>query len=255
MARRVSWTNNSSDHLGAYVYRGQPLDPQNLPAPLATVGPVAQGATAEWIDNEDLSAGDYDYAVQDFDGAGVSAVSAVVTHAALGSNPFAGLAIGDPVEGGYFAGVMLDESDVEYGLVVSPKAQGDPGGTLTWQNATDFAAGLSIGGHADWGLPTLDEMRILYRAFKPSTQSNNTSYGATDRVDPPLGNYASGDPSQTTLADFKSGGTEAFVASYYWSATESSSSYAWYVGFTNGYENSYYKTSSTYVRAVRRVPL
>jgi len=255
MARRVSWTNNSSDHLGAYVYRGQPLDPQNLPAPLATVGPVAQGATAEWIDNEDLSAGDYDYAVQDFDGAGVSAVSAVVTHAA--PVDFSTAQAGDPMEGGYFTRIMLDPvDDSEYGLVVSPKAQGDPGGTLTWQNATDFAAGLSIGGHADWGLPTLDEMRILYRAFKPSTQSNNTSYGATDRVDPPLGNYTGADPAQTDLADFQGSGPEAFVANnFYWSAAESSSSYAWGVYFFSGSEGSRSKTGSRSIRAVRRVPL
>ncbi len=62
MARRVSWANNSSGHTGTYVYRAPTLDPQNLPAPVATVDSVAQGETAEWIDSESLAAGDYDRA-------------------------------------------------------------------------------------------------------------------------------------------------------------------------------------------------
>lgn len=83
MARRVSWTNNSSGHSGTYVYRApSPMDTQNLPAPLATVGPVAQGATADWNDQEVVADGDYDYAVQDYDQSGVSALSSIATFTA-----------------------------------------------------------------------------------------------------------------------------------------------------------------------------
>lgn len=75
MARRVSWTNNSSGYSGTYVYRAETLDPQSLPAPVATVDPVAQGATAEWVDNS----GEYGcFAVQDFDGQGAGSLSAEV---------------------------------------------------------------------------------------------------------------------------------------------------------------------------------
>ncbi len=80
MALRISWTNNSSGHTGTYVYRAETIDPQNLPAPVATVDPVAQGATAEWVSNEELAAGDYDYAVQDFDGDDVGALSQIFKH-------------------------------------------------------------------------------------------------------------------------------------------------------------------------------
>lgn len=80
MARRVSWTNNSSGHSGTYVYRAPALDPQALPEPIAQVGPVAQGAAAEWLDGEELAAGDYEYAVQDFDGQGVGQASAIHAH-------------------------------------------------------------------------------------------------------------------------------------------------------------------------------
>ncbi|WP_299231733.1 DUF1566 domain-containing protein [uncultured Halomonas sp.] len=248
MARRISWTNNSTGHDGTRIYRATaPMDPQALPAPLATVA----AGTTEHIDGEELADGTYYYRVQDYSGQEVSAVSDEQS-LLIGDN-YSAAQIGDEIGGGYFAGIMLDEMDADYALIVSPKAEGDPGGKLNWQSARDFAAGLSIAGHTDWALPTLDEMRILYRAFKPSTHSNNTSYGATDRVDPALGNYTSGDPTQTTLAEFQSGGPEAFVASYYWSATESSSSYAWDVSFVNGSEYSTSKTNSGYVRAVRRV--
>src|SRR5690554_3862183 len=251
MARRVSWTNNSSGHLGTYVYRAPTLDPQALPDPAATVEPVAQGETAEWIDSEELSPGDYEYAVRDFDGSGEGALSAAAAY----NVPLVVPNIGDEWQGGYFAGIMLDEADAEYALIVSPKAEGDPGSAMEWQNALDFAAGLSIAGNSDWTLPTLDEMRIIYRAFKRSTQSNNTSSGATDRVDPPLGNYTSSDPAQTTVADFQSGGTEALVANYNWTSTEDSASYVWCVDFYNGNENYYAKSDNRLVRAVRRVPL
>jgi len=161
---------------------------------------------------------------------------------------------GTPWEGGYFVRRMLDtDLTTEYALVVSTKADGGPGSTMTWQNAMDFAAGMTAGGYTDWKLPDLDEMRILYREFKPTTQANNINFGATDRVAPPLGNYTSGDPSQTSLAEFQGGGGEAFVATNYWTATEYSSSGAWYVVFNNGYETNYSKAYSYYVRAVRRV--
>ncbi len=75
MARLISWINNSSGHSGTYVYRAETLDPQSLPAPVATVDPVAQGATAEWIDNSGETGC---FAVQDFDSSSVSALSAEV---------------------------------------------------------------------------------------------------------------------------------------------------------------------------------
>ncbi|MAF06173.1 DUF1566 domain-containing protein [Herbaspirillum sp.] len=159
-------------------------------------------------------------------------------------------------EGGYFSGIMYTEAaggGQRYALVVSPKAEGsNSGNTAAWDSAISYAAGLNIGGYTDWKLPDLDEMRILYRAFKPTTESNDTSYGATDRVDPPLSNYTSGNPAQTALTGFQEGGSEAFVTSYYWSATESGSS-AWRVYIDGGGENLGFKTSNIYVRSVRRV--
>jgi len=48
-------------------------------------------------------------------------------------------------------------------------------------------------------------------------------------------NYTAGDPAQTSVAAFQSGGAEAFfVADSHWSSTESSSTDAWILNFRNG---------------------
>lgn len=47
------------------------------------------------------------------------------------------------------------------------------------------------------------------------------------------------------------GGFTAFVASYYWSATEGNATNAWYVSFGSGYVNIYNKTVTYRVRCVR----
>lgn len=158
--------------------------------------------------------------------------------------------------GGFFTATMYTEPNgggQRYALVTAPKAEGEASGQLTWQEAIDFCNGLTIGGHSDWQLATLDERIMEYRTYKPTTQSNDTSEGATDRVDPPLGVYTSNNPSRTSIAEFQEGNSEAFVATSYWSATEFSSGDAWNVSFYNGFETTYSKTLDRLVRAVRRV--
>ena len=168
---------------------------------------------------------------------------------AIPTNDAAGTAFG----GGYFASRMVDETGAPYALVTAPKAEGEASGTMTWQQATDWCAGLTIGGHSDWQLATLDERIAEYRALKPTTDSNNTSYGDSSLIDPPTSNYTARNPSQTSIAAFREGGAEAFIANNYWSATEYSSSSAYRVLFNSGIEYSSNKTNSYYVRAVRRV--
>ncbi|MCH4563334.1 hypothetical protein MKP05_09350 [Halomonas sp. EGI 63088] len=73
MTRLVTWINQSTDYLGSEIFRDTTLDPQNLPAPVATVGPVGQGARAEWNDRD--GSGDQCYLVRDFDDQGVGEVS------------------------------------------------------------------------------------------------------------------------------------------------------------------------------------
>src|SRR6056297_2404982 len=116
--------------------------------------------------------------------------------------------IGQPYEGGYLAGV-IDSTQTEgssgerYALIVAPKASGEnaslewggynytvSGADSTWngkQNTIDlkadsqshpaaaFCDGLTIGGDSAWYLPAPDELELLYRNFKPTTQGNYTS--------------------------------------------------------------------------------
>src|SRR5690554_7565963 len=177
MARRVSWTNNSSGHLGTYVYRAPTLDPQNLPAPVATVDPVAQGETAEWIDAE----APYEcYAVQDFDGQDMGTLSAEVCVA----DPWDNVQIGDEIGDGVYAGINTESDNSQYHIVfalqegeLAPSAEsrwktsntttpGTGSDTDGWANTMAMeAAGLADhpaalhcrnytgGGYNDWYLP------------------------------------------------------------------------------------------------------
>ena len=90
-----------------------------------------------------------------------------------------------------------------------------------WDGAMSYAKGLTIGGHSDWRLPTIDELKTLVDE---------------ERRDPAI------DPIFT---DTKS--------SCYWSSTTSagSTSYAWSVYFYDGYADYGNKTGSFYVRCVR----
>lgn len=154
--------------------------------------------------------------------------------------------------GGYFCRRMKDENGDWYALVISPSAEGSVIGA-SWSGATQYAAEFTIGGYSDWKLMSRDEACIVYREFKPTTSSNSTGYGSTDKVEPPLGNYTSGDPSQTSLADWQSGGPEAFFMSvYYWLEDEASPFQANAIAFSNGTVYSNPKGNQRYVRAVRR---
>lgn len=188
-------------------------------------------------------------------------------------------------EGGYYAGrIMVDGQ--EYALVVAPKTQGGEGSSFQWRTtnnptfgtdsrndgwsntlamvqagsnshlAATFCRGLTINGYLDWYLPSRDELEILYRSFKPTTNNNSTSSGSNPSAIPPTGDYTLGNPSQTDVDVFKSGGGEAFDTTYYWSSTQSllgTTSYACY--FTDGSQVTNNKNFKRRVRAVRRVAI
>ncbi len=137
MARRISWTNNSSGHSGTYVYRAPTLDPQSLPEPIATADPVAHGVTAEWIDNDALDPGDYDYAVQDFDGSGVSTISALTTFTV--SDYLSGAQVGDYAGGGVYAGI-LEINGTNYHIIFS-KQDGEKAPPVAWKNSQTATPG------------------------------------------------------------------------------------------------------------------
>lgn len=201
---------------------------------------------------------------------------------------------GDPLDGGYFAGYISHTADGNptHALIVAPAATGATGTgyTLTtnfqWKisdtttagttsvfdgaanTAAMEAAGISdhpaayfcvtrnIGGYSDWYLPARYELDIAYYNLKPSTTSNNTSWGINNYSVPKRTvNYTAGDPAQTSVAAFQSGGAEAFEAGFHWSSTEASIASAWILNFSNGDQFSATKTGSIRVRAFRKIAL
>lgn len=195
--------------------------------------------------------------------------------------------IGAAFQGGYYAGLISYTADgvATHALIVAPAASGYNGGsTMQWKTsdtstagtsslydgaantanmtnashpAANYCAGLTIDGYSDWYLPAIYELEIAYYNLKPTTDSNNTSYGINAYAVPARGsNYTAGDPAQTSVTAFQSGGAEAFVALSHWSSSESSSTEAWRKTFSVGVQTSnFVKTNSFNVRAFRKLAL
>jgi len=189
--------------------------------------------------------------------------------------------IGDAYQGGFFAGLIsyAANSVATHGLIVAPAATGASGTGYTiatdlqWKTsntltsgtsspfdglansnsmnnalhpAAQFCRSLSIGGYSDWYLPARYELDIAYENLKPTASTNSTVWGINPySVPESTVNRTSGDPAQTPLAAFQSGGSEAFsVARPHWSSTEFSTEYAWgfifgdVSGFPSGFQIS-----------------
>lgn len=205
-------------------------------------------------------------------------------------------AIGSAYEGGFFAGQISTSANgvATHNLVVAPIASGQssttglqykgsntavPGADSTIdgpQNTADMVAdgssgvypaahfcnNLVIGGYDDWYMPALDELEICYYNLKPTTQSNDTSYGTNAYSVPSRAStfYTAGTPAQTTSSAFQENGlsTQDFAISRaYWSSTETAGNVfnAWNISFSAGIQLGTQKIQSRIVRAVRRVPV
>jgi hypothetical protein len=190
--------------------------------------------------------------------------------------------VGAAIAGGFYAGKITVDGET-YALIVSPKAGGDLVGKWSETRASaagaaHFADGLSntkamaaagsalataamaltIDGHADWYLPSRDELEIIYRHLKPSTQKNFAyGDGANTNSVPSVGEYTRAAPAQTGVAVFQVGGTEALELAWYWSSTQyaASPSNAWGQVFDYGYQYDSRKSYEGRARAVRRLTI
>jgi hypothetical protein len=194
--------------------------------------------------------------------------------------------IGQPVEGGFFAGLISHTADgvPTHALIVAPAATGASGTgyTLTtnlqWKINQTFTAGatstfdgaantagivaagisdhpaaqfcvnLSIGGFTDWYLPADLELDIAYFHLKPTTANNVTFLGANDYSVPKrTANYTTTDPGQTTVSAFQSGQPEAFTADPHLASRQSvDAQNAPRVDFASGLRTNSLKTASAW---------
>jgi hypothetical protein len=199
------------------------------------------------------------------------------------------LTLGEAYGGGYYAGsISTNQNGVAtHYLVVSPASSGDaakqfrtgsgadptssidgPTNSATMNDAShpaaQFCEGLTIGGYSDWYMPALAELEVCFYNLKPTTDANTGNWptnggfggaggGSTYTV--PLRNvvYSSGVPAQTSVADFKTGGAEAFLGQDYWASQEVNSFYAKRQAFVGGTQYGNPKTGTKRVRAIRRV--
>lgn len=187
--------------------------------------------------------------------------------------------IGTSIEGGFFAGLISHTANgvATHALIVSPRSSGlitseRNNSSLTGANSlydgasntalisstsavASFCANLSIGGYTDWYLPANAEYEIAYYNLKPTTDSNNTSYGANSYAVPSRGsNYTTSNPGQTSVSAFQSGGSEAFDGIFHCS-TEFDSSNSYRFSFSTGLNDSAAKASRENARAFRKVAL
>ena len=125
--------------------------------------------------------------------------------------------------------------------------------------AAEFCENLTVGGYTDWYLPAYYELDIAYTNLKPTTDSNNTSYGINPfSVPAEASNRTAGTPARTSLADFQTGGAEAFIPVFHWASTQFSNPNAFCVRFSDGLIRSAggtTKGSSESFRAFRKVAL
>jgi hypothetical protein len=191
-------------------------------------------------------------------------------------------AIGAPYEGGFFTGVI--NIDGKHFALITAGAAGQLRGKLMplrggvdgcdhradGQTNTEALAiagselaiaalALTIDGLSDWYIPSRDELELQYRAFKPTGDENYAD--GDDGINPssvPVGEaYTEESPSQTTVKNFREGGTDAFEDWWYWSSTQHASnpSTAWYQNFYAGDQVYNLKGLQGRVRVVRRLPI
>lgn len=187
--------------------------------------------------------------------------------------------IGDAYGGGYFGG-QINISGIKYNLIVSPKASGlsygvwgvygvNTGFTSTSNGAVNsageaalgsayvaatFCEGLTIGGYSDWYLPSINELEVLFYYLKPSTDLNNTSYGANPNAvapEPVNTNYTTTSPPQTSVVSFQQGNSEYFQSTH-WSSTEGDAASAYIKNFTYSSDNGLRKSFNAFIRAIRK---
>lgn len=191
--------------------------------------------------------------------------------------------IGQSYGGGYYAGQIGISGVATHYIIVAPLATGQALKQYQTSNSNDsgansfidgpsntnyindanhpaaqFCKGLTIGGYTDWYMPAKNELEVCYYNLKPGTVSNNANNNSginANSVPERTSVYTTTNPAQTSATIFRSGNSEAFSATMYWTSTQNSPDgrYAHIGSFNTGYQAYTSKTTNYRVRAIRRV--
>ena len=105
---------------------------------------------------------------------GAGAASAGHPGSTGGAGAGAGGAISAPPQAPLMCGggVCTDESGLQWEEPTS-------GGNVIWDVASNYCQTLGLGGHDDWRLPTLDELRTLVRGCNPTASGGTCRLGTS----------------------------------------------------------------------------
>ena len=189
-------------------------------------------------------------------------------------------AIGQPFQGGYYAGIYQDGSNNKFYLIVAPKSAevvyrywsginpnisattviNGSGNTFLLAFGGQSPAAIycdvySNEGYTDWYLPATWELEICYYNLKPSASTNSVSTGQNPYSIPSRSgvSYTTTIPKQTSVGIFQSGGAQEFGQVFYWTSTSTSTNEAMAISFSSGSQSSTSKTTTLSVRPVRKV--
>lgn len=192
--------------------------------------------------------------------------------------------IGTAMGGGFYAGRIMVDGQA-FAIIVAPKVVGEHDytpwnrssksvtGALSYNDGFDnteamaaagsklakWARDLRIAEQDDWYLPSQDELEVIYRNLKPTTNRNwcYMRSGINLHAVIPSLPYTHDLPAQTQAELFQADGDQAFEATWYWSSTQyaSVSDYAWSQDFGDGYQYYGRKGGELRARAVRRLPI
>lgn len=185
---------------------------------------------------------------------------------------------GTEMDGGIYAGRIIVNGD-PFAIILPPKLQRQHD-EIEWnysskmvEGATSFSDGrsntiaMSKAGSklAQWALdmglyiPAQDELEIIYRNLKPTTDKNAqyARSGINVNAIEPTSPYTPDVPAQTLAEAFKEGGREAFDPVAYWSSTQhaATSTCAWYQHFGVGIQYDDNKNDKLRGVAVRRLSI
>lgn len=187
-------------------------------------------------------------------------------------------AIGQAYGGGFVTGVTRDPETGERHLWITAgaahelegewgprglKVEGADSFTNSRANTEAMAAAgselaqkvlkLEIGGFTDWAIPARDVQELQYRHFKQTTETNYcwNRDGDNPNSEPVGLLYTEESPGQSVHEAFRTGAPEAFQRAWYWSSSQRSAYYAFFMDFDDGVQDSIDKGVELRVRPVR----